>query len=85
MPSLASLDLTPLSSLSGLKNSRTLRLDLDSVYEGSESRDDADPRKMKIGPVERLNSSNPPLARPLGKSDANDLPRQGRSEDPSTD
>src|SRR3954454_19218002 len=25
-----------------------------------------------------------PLARPPGKSDANDLPRQGRSEDPST-
>jgi len=85
MLSLASLDLAPLSSLSGLRNSRTLRLDLDSVYEGSAPRDDADPRKMKIGPVERLNSSNPPLARPPGKSDANDLPRQGRSEDPSTD
>ena len=40
---------------------------------------------MKIGPVERLNDTNPPFARPPGKSDANDLPRQGRSEDPSTD
>ena len=85
MPSLASLDLMPLSSLSGLKNSRTLRLDLDSVYEGSAPRDDVDSRKMKIGPVERLNDTNPPFARPPGKSDANDLPRQGRSEDPSTD
>ena len=85
MPALASLDLAPLSSLSGLRNSRTLRLDLDSVYEGSAPRDDTDPRKMKIGSVEHLNDPNPPLGRPPGKSDANDLPRQGRSEDPSTD
>ena len=67
MPALASLDLAPLSSLSGLRNSRTLRLDLDSVYEGSAPRDDADPRKMKIGPVEHLNDPNPPLAPPAGK------------------
>ncbi|MFL5202959.1 MAG: peptidoglycan-binding protein [Microvirga sp.] len=85
VPALASLDLAPLSSLSGLRNSRTLRLDLDSVYEGSAPRDDTDPRKMKIGSVEHLNNPNPPLGRPPGKSDGNDLPRQGRSEDPSTD
>src|SRR5215207_1933148 len=74
MPTLASLDVAPLSSLSGLRNSRTLRLDLDSDYEGSAPRDDADPRKMKIGPVELLNGTGPPLQRPPGKADGNDLP-----------
>lgn len=80
---LAEPGLRPLANLDGLLNARSARLDLDSVYGGP--RDPADPAKMQVGPVTRLNGSAPPTLRPPGKSDANDLPRQPRSSDQETD
>jgi hypothetical protein len=79
---LADLELRPRRDLEGLKNSRTIKLDLDSVYGPAAPTDGP---RMVIGPVTPLNNLNPPNARPAGKIDANDLPRQPRSEDKDQD
>ena len=79
---LSSLDLTPLTSLAGLSNSRTVRLDLDSVYEGGAPRDGD---RMLLSKVTNLNGTAPPVVRPPRKADLNDLPREPRSDDPRTD
>ena len=80
MATLSAPDLKPLSSLAGLSNSRTAHLDLDSVYDGPRDGD-----RMLLSSVTKLNGTAKPLIRPPGKADQNDLPREGRSEDPRTD
>lgn len=83
MDRLSSADLTPLTSVSEIKNTRTATLDLDSVYGGP--RDPANSEKMQLGRVVLLNGDVPPILRPPGKSNFNDLPRLGRSNDPGLD
>jgi hypothetical protein len=77
---LSSPGLTPLTSLAGLRNGRTVRLDLDSVYDGPR-----DGERMLLSPVTKLNGTTPPLVRPPGKADLNDVPREPRSSDPRID
>jgi nucleoid-associated protein YgaU len=62
-----------------LRNLRTPTLDLDSVYGLPAPRDPADAARLQVGLVTALNSSQPPTARPPGKSDDNDLPREPRA------
>ncbi|GIF14243.1 LysM peptidoglycan-binding domain-containing protein [Actinoplanes teichomyceticus] len=59
-----------------LRNLRTGSLDLDSVYGAPAPRDPADPAKLLVGRVSPTGSTEPPLARPPGKGDDNDLPRE---------
>ncbi|MCK1516287.1 hypothetical protein IVB22_28020 [Bradyrhizobium sp. 190] len=80
MATLSAPDLKPLSSLAALSNSRTAHLDLDSVYDAPRAGD-----RMLLSTVTKLNGTTTPLLRPPGKADQNDLPREGRSEDPRTD
>ncbi|GAA2701889.1 hypothetical protein Apa02nite_100360 [Actinoplanes palleronii] len=61
-----------------VRNLRTGALDLDSVYGPPAPRDGA---KMLIGNVSSLGGTQPPIKRPPGKSDDNDLPREPRSAD----
>ncbi|MBL9101690.1 MAG: hypothetical protein JNL82_12075 [Myxococcales bacterium] len=65
-----------------LRNARTASLDLDSVY-GLPAPRSGD--QMVLGTVSPTVNNNPPLARPPGKDDLNDLPREARSEDPEHD
>ena len=64
-----------------LRNVRTATLDLDNVYGAPAPRDPADSNRMAVGLVSPTGSTDPPLARPPGKSDDNDVPREGRSDD----
>ncbi len=65
-------------------NGRTALLELDSVYGLPAERDPQDRRKMRIGDVSPLGASDKPGLRPPNKADANDLPREPRSENDST-
>jgi hypothetical protein len=82
---LAEADLKPLSSLANLRNSRTAFVELDSVYFSDLPRDSNDQNKLKVGQMVLLNGEQLPFLRPSGKSDFNDLPRVGRSDDPRLD
>ncbi len=79
-PNLAPLSLADIRDK--IRNTRSATLDLDSVYEGLAPRD---AEKMRVGTVTTLGQTNPPVARPAGKDDKNDLPRRSRSNDPATD
>jgi hypothetical protein len=79
-PALAPLPLDQIRDT--LKNARSAALDLDSVYDLPAPRDGD---KMVLGTVSSTGSSNPPLARPAGKDDFNDLPRGPRTADPASD
>ncbi|HXQ74408.1 MAG TPA: heme peroxidase family protein [Pyrinomonadaceae bacterium] len=88
LPTLTNPALTPLpldQIRSTLRNTRSATLDLDSVYDLPAPRDPANDDKMLLGRVSLLNSPNPPLKRPNGKDDFNDLPRGPRTADPATD
>ena len=74
--------MTPEQVSNTLFNMRTATLDLDSVYGVPAPR--LGPR-MKIGRVAPTGSASPPLSRPPGKTDDNDVPRDGRSPDPRID
>lgn len=74
------LDIQPLADpASSLANARNPILDLDSLYAHPAARDGANPDRMLLGQV----SAAPP--RPTGRDLWNDLPRQGRSRNPSED
>ena len=82
---LLSPDLSPLGRREirrKLENGRTATLDLDSVYGFPAPRDG---KSMEIGRVTVLNGTNKPQLRPEDKEDENDLPREGRSNDPQHD
>ncbi|MDI6105496.1 LysM peptidoglycan-binding domain-containing protein [Actinoplanes sp. NEAU-A12] len=74
-----------------LRNQRSATLDLDSLYGPPAPRDPDNQDRMLIGKVHELrllnppNPNGPPLARPRGKGDDNDLPREGRNIDPRLD
>jgi hypothetical protein len=85
LPTLTSPSLTPLpldEIQNNIRNVRTATLDLDSVYDMPAPRDGD---KMRLGVVTSLNGTQPPLSRPKGKDDFNDLPRDPRSTDPAAD
>ena len=85
LPTLTDPGLTPLPLdhiRNALRNARSATLDLDSVYDLPAARDGD---KMVLGTVSSTESTNPPLARPAGKDDFNDLPRGPRTSDPATD
>jgi Animal haem peroxidase len=85
LPTLTDPALTPLpldQIRNDLKNARSATLDLDSVYDLPAPRDGD---KMVLGTVSPTGDPNPPLKRPDGKDDFNDLPRGPRSADPATD
>lgn len=65
-----------------LKNTRTATLDLDSVYDPPAVQNGAE---MELGKVTALNGGGPPVMRPPGKDDQNDLKRKERSADPAID
>jgi nucleoid-associated protein YgaU len=77
--------LTTQQVLKALINLRTAAFDLDSVYGQPAPLDPAAAGKMLIGLVTLLGGTAPPLVRPDGKSDDNDLPREPRSADPTHD
>jgi nucleoid-associated protein YgaU len=88
LPELLDPNLTPMSVpdiRATLRNVRSATLDLDNLYSPPAPRDPADGNRMLVGPVASTGSSDPPLARPPGKGDDNDVPREPRSEDPSSD
>lgn len=88
LPELLDPKLTPMSvpDIRGtLRNVRSATLDLDNLYSPPAPRDPADGNRMLVGPVASTGSSDPPLARPPGKGDDNDVPREPPSEDPSHD
>jgi nucleoid-associated protein YgaU len=68
-----------------LKNLRTASLELDSLYGPPAPRDPANHDRMLIGKVTGLGGTAPPLKRPPGKGDDNDLPREPRNADPLRD
>jgi nucleoid-associated protein YgaU len=68
-----------------LKNLRTASLELDSLYGPPAPRDPANHARMLIGKVTGLGGTAPPLKRPPGKGDDNDLPREPRNADPLRD
>ena len=85
LPTLTNPALTPLpldQIRDTLKNARSATLDLDSVYDLPAPRDGD---KMVVGTVSSTGSPGPPLGRPPGKDDFNDLPRGPRTADPATD
>jgi hypothetical protein len=85
LPELVDPDLVPLAPdqiEDNLQNGRTGTLELDSVYGFPAPRDGA---RMQIGKVTPLNGDAPPLLRPPGKDDDNDLPREARSNVPELD
>jgi hypothetical protein len=85
LPELLDPDLAPLTPdqiEDNLQNGRTATLELDSVYGFPAPREGAG---MQIGKITPLNGDAPPLLRPPGKDDDNDLPRQGRSNVPELD
>ena len=74
-----------------LRNQRSATLDLDSLYGPPAPRDPNNDDRMLIGTVHEIALRNPPdpnpppLARPRGKGDDNDLPREPRNFDPRLD
>jgi hypothetical protein len=74
--------MTPQQVKDTLFNTRTATLDLDSVYGVPAPRLGS---RMRIGNVSPTGNNNPPLQRPAGKTDDNDLPRDARSADPRID
>ena len=80
---IAAANLRPRPDLEGLVNTRTPALDLDSVYSDPAKRDG--PNLMAIGTVKRLNGAQKPVLPVPGKTDFNDLPRKGRSDNPLED
>jgi len=85
LPELLDPDLSPLRRediKANIRNARTATLELDSVYGLPAPRTGS---KMRVGRVTELGASDKPLLRPPGKGDANDLPREPRSEDPQHD
>jgi hypothetical protein len=79
LPELVDPDLVPLTPNqieNNLQNGRTATLELDSVYGFPAPRDGA---RMQLGKV------SPIGGRPPNKDDDNDLPREGRSNDPELD
>ena len=82
LPQLLDPNLTPMpipQIKSTLKNARTATLDLDNLYSAPAPRDPAAPDKMALGRVSSTGSAAPPRARPAGKGDDNDVPREGRN------
>ncbi|MEQ1764252.1 MAG: peroxidase family protein, partial [Pyrinomonadaceae bacterium] len=83
---LAEPDLEPLSSAdieAKIRNTRSAKFDLDSVYEGLAERDE---ERMALGFVSPTSNNTVfPLKRPPGKGDLNDLPRKGRINNPAID
>ena len=76
----------PLSEIrNALRNIRTATLDLDSLYGFPAPRDPGNQARMRLGRNSPTGDPNPPLARPDGKTDDNDLPRQPRSGDAAAD
>lgn len=78
--------LTPLAPIvieNMIRNLRTGTLDLDSVYGPPAPPDPLDSEKLMVGVVAEFDPTNPtfsvePFLRPIGKDDANDLPRTPR-------
>lgn len=69
-----------------IENSRTATLDLDSVYGFPAPRERSEKTKMRVGKVTSLNGDSPPVKRPPGKDDENDLPRKRKNpEKPEID
>jgi len=64
---------------SALRNLRTNALDLDSVYGLPAPRQPGNAAKMRLGLVSPTDNTQPPFARPPGKSDDNDVPRERRA------
>ena len=88
LPELLDPNLTPMpipQITSTLKNARTATLDLDNVYSAPAPRDPAAPDKMALGRVSSTGSAARPLARPAGKGDDNDVPREPRNTDHAHD
>ena len=88
LPTLTNPGLTPLpldQIRNTLRNTRSATLDLDSVYDLPAPRDQVNNDKMLLGRVSLLGNPNPPLKRPDGKDDFNDLPRGPRTAEPATD
>jgi hypothetical protein len=78
--------LEPLSSAeieSRIRNTRSAKFDLDSVYEGLAERDGDGMALGFVSPTP--NNTVFPLKRPPGKGDHNDLPRKGRITSPAID
>lgn len=81
LPALLAPDLKPMSVAdvrTVLRNGRTASLDLDSVY-GLPAPRSGD--EMVVGKVASTPSDAPPNARPPGKDDFNDLPREPKDPD----
>src|SRR5215218_10055058 len=72
--------LSPTKIRNVLRNFRTATLDHDSVYGLPAPFDPADGAKLRVGNVQPFDPPNPerPFARPPGKGDDNDLPREPR-------
>ena len=88
LPALLDPNLAPMTVpaiRSTLNNVRTATLDLDNVYNSPAPRDPADRNRMALGTVTLLGSSTPPTARPPGKGDDNDVPREGPNADHNLD
>ncbi|MGH3914779.1 MAG: peroxidase family protein [Pseudonocardiaceae bacterium] len=84
VPQLLAEDMVPLplgEIRNVIRNFRTATLDLDSVYGLPAPRDPANGDKLRLGTVTSLNGTEPPLLRPPGKGDDNDLPREPPSDD----
>ncbi len=60
---------------STLRNLRTPTLELDNLYGDPAPRHPADPNRMLLGTVSPTGSTDPPLGRPPGKDEDNDVPR----------
>lgn len=80
---LAASNLRPRGDLD-VRNERTAMAELDSVYYLGVPRDTDNKNKLRLSKVSTFPIGSPkPLQRPTGKSDANDLPRQARNDDPT--
>ncbi len=82
-PAMAPLPLGEIRN--ALRNIRTATLDLDSLYGFPAPRDPGNQAKMRLGRNSPTNDAEPPRARPHGKTDDNDLPRQPRSDEDAAD
>jgi len=85
LPELAGQALLPLPDLSGLRNDRTAATELDSVYFLGVPREQANKNRLRLSDVSKLGGIATPNLRPVGKKDANDLPRQARHVDKDED
>jgi nucleoid-associated protein YgaU len=75
----AMVPLSPERVRNALRNMRTTALDLDSVYGLPAPRQPDNGAKMRLGVVSPTGGTQPPLVRPPGKSDDNDVPREPRA------